>query len=223
MKRTLTLSIALAAALAILTPAAPAEMITNGSFEDGSGGTMTGWSTNDYAHASDGSQNDTAEVGSYSLRMGRIQSNSTTPAVYQNFDIGTDTSFKVSGYAKVDHASGVAAIRIREQGLGTVKYYDGTSWEDVTISQAGSYYASDLWALGSARTVGIGQNSDWEYFEITIPKYSSVTAYTIDLGAPGVTGGSQIHFDGISIVPEPATMGLLAFGGLGMLLRRKRK
>jgi len=32
-----------------------------------------------------------------------------------------------------------------------------------------------------------------------------------------------IKLDGVTVVPEPATMGLLAIGGVGVLLRRRRR
>jgi len=36
------------------------------------------------------------------------------------------------------------------------------------------------------------------------------------------TDATGIYFTGLSVVPEPATLALLALGGLGMLLRRRR-
>ena len=39
----------------------------------------------------------------------------------------------------------------------------------------------------------------------------------------GETDGHYIGIDNIEIVPEPATMSLLALGGIGMLIRRKRR
>ena len=43
--------------------------------------------------------------------------------------------------------------------------------------------------------------------------------FAVDTGP----SSDNISIDNVMIVPEPATMGLLAFGGLGVLLRRKRR
>ena len=53
---------------------------------------------------------------------------------------------------------------------------------------------------------------------------SGYSLYAIRVGLNGSGGGygEDIGLDNFTIVPEPATMSLLAFGGLGVLLRRKR-
>jgi len=38
----------------------------------------------------------------------------------------------------------------------------------------------------------------------------------------GFTGSGTVHIDNFGTIPEPATLALLALGGVGLLARRRR-
>ena len=84
---------------------------------------------------------------------------------------------------------------------------------------------------------------EWEVSDTGDLDYTTTPLeYAVDLAPGGTTDyyeyiGVRVGFAGVDIagdvayvsrvsldvVPEPATMGLLAIGGLGILIRRKRK
>ena len=89
-------------------------------------------------------------------------------------------------------------------------------------------------AAGDVVEVPYGWNN-WQWYAVTAPvEWTELTAVTIEApaGAASVEyawlytwkgdSSSGVYIDDVSMTPEPATMGLLALGGLAMLRRRRR-
>ena len=64
--------------------------------------------------------------------------------------------------------------------------------------------------------VGTNSKARNSIFSLAAP---TAGTYAMDATFSGSTRGSMV---GVELLPEPATMGLLAIGGIGMLLRRRR-
>ncbi len=85
--------------------------------------------------------------------------------------------------------------------------------------------------LSAAATATLGETEDNVMYNHGDPAgLSEARVDYIEPGSGNTQLGTQLDeyrissdFDGLSIVPEPATMGLLAMGGLGVLLRRRRR
>jgi hypothetical protein len=104
----------------------------------------------------------------------------------------------------------------RGMGAVTITYSTGA---DTTGTTGGSLFTGTLneaaWVTG-----GVGYQNDITFTEISNVKAVKMTyTSTYHSTQPGdAVGLSEVRF-----APEPATMALLGLGGLGVLLRRKRK
>ena len=89
-------------------------------------------------------------------------------------------------------------------------------------------------AAGDVVEIDYGWNN-WQWYAVTAPiEWTELTAVTIEAPAGAATveyawlytwKGDQtsgVYIDDVSMTPEPATMGLLALGGLALLRRRRR-
>ena len=106
--------------------------------------------------------------------------------------------------------------------LGTLTGYTASQTIPMGINELGQVVgdcnygsAAFIWESGTMTDLNVILNdATWEL------KYAS------DINENGWIVGTGNHEDvsvGYVMVPEPATMGLLAIGGLGVLIRRKRK
>ena len=129
---------------------------------------------------------------------------------------------------------------------------DATYVLTVEVGNALTYsfpgYAVQLLAGGTPHTPGDGSNYTGEvtggtllaedYNTLTIAEgtfETSTVTYAYDpvqhahlLGEPlqirllALPGNGEVYFDDVRLIPEPASVVLLALGGLGLILRRKR-
>jgi len=115
-------------------------------------------------------------------------------------------------------------------------YPGGGSAEGSLVYTSSDIMSTAFTQLGSGVT-GMGMIDGWEFDEagdlFAVTWFGSATAvYGINTGTWAATSlydlssqlpSSIVSLDGLSDVPEPATLGLLVIGGLLGLLRRKRK
>lgn len=85
---------------------------------------------------------------------------------------------------------------------------------DNTTSQIGQ---SDVLEVGFTGAHDLGQ-----VFPTGFADASALYKYLEEATYASSVGGGEREFD-LQVVPEPATMGVLAIGGLGVLLRRRRR
>jgi hypothetical protein len=127
--------------------------------------------------------------------------------------------------ADTDYNVGTLTITVPvEAGSGTAKVYFGTrrvSWiMGAQLAVDGELWESDL--AGDGDFVSIGNKTN----NVLSIDFEADTAQDLLITFTGqeVDSDTNRRFDvqAVAVTPEPATMSLLALGGLGVLIRRKR-
>ena len=109
-------------------------------------------------------------------------------------------------------------------GIIQVPFFSGAN---ATGTFLGQYFL--FTGLGTSAGYGTGSNANFINNSATFAVPSNAESMYFALGAPnnsGVTGTlylDNVSVTGLSPVPEPATLGLFALGGLGLLLLKRRK
>lgn len=178
----------------LLVPTASATLLLNGGFEDGTND-WTGF-TGGNAYVTDYDNMLTAHGGTY---FSRIIANgwSLTQSGISGLSVGN--SFSLSGYCASDGY---------DYGEATLKFLD----------------ASDS-VLDSASVNNLkGAKNEWVPFSVDLDVPAGTAKWEVALTAR-FGGGSYIdvYWDDITLVPEPATLGLLALGGLPIWIGRGKR
>lgn len=128
----------------------------------------------------------------------------------------------IDGYAGTTVA-GVASISFRKDTTSGFDWPDNTDAGTVMGTLASKSFAANV---ADDQDMGIGGNLGTAIYKPQAADIGTEIFVVFATHASNVTGGDpMIGVDNavVSIVPEPATLTLLAMGGLGMLLRRRRE
>ena len=89
-----------------------------------------------------------------------------------------------------------------------IRLIDGSSTDDVVVGE---------WAVTLPQTYGFG----WTPFQMSGHINSGHVKITAGFHIGSWSSGTAVHLDGLQLVPEPASLALLALAGLPLLRRRR--
>jgi len=219
-----TMSIVVVAGLVLaLAPLAHAEMITNGGFElpasgagGGNGVDPTGWTTdfNSYGQLTGFGPH----TGVYALHTG---SSYESGGRYQDLatlvGITYDVSLWIKDFSGAEKSGALLGVVIANTGSNAI--------------DIGGSGATDTGALYDSANLIVNANhtatASWSEVTFQFTALATTTRFGIYLDDADVSGGTlkeyALDIDDVSVTPEPATMTMLALGGLSVLARRRRR
>ena len=200
--KSLAIAAVVLAACVLLAGSAGAELLVNGGAETG---TMASWSVSD-----------ASVIGA--LTVGTQQSGSVYPHSGDFL-----FSFELhSGTHEEMWQTGTAGL-----GAATLTLAGVVSTEDMPADDYGvaklTFFDAASQPLDSAQTSPLtSASTGWEPFEVSLDVPAGATSWEVRLSGTRLYGSYiNVFYDDVSLTPEPATMGLLALGAMGLIRRRR--
>jgi len=92
-------------------------------------------------------------------------------------------------------------------------------YDTIAVTSFGDRLYGNFALNGGAATRPVGERDTWQLAWLVVPQSQGYESVYMDLFVSGIGGGEDI--EGF-MIPEPGTMALLAIGGIGALIRRRR-
>lgn len=171
--------------------------------------------------------------------------NATRPDQWVFGGLNGTPGYITSGTAGVDTHTGTHSVTITNPGSGHRWYgtkiavapsteYTLSTWVKTENLDADDFvevrfteYDSSNTLLGTSAITLYG-NTGWTELSGSYTTHANVATIqpkvVFSYGANAITNANSIaYFDDVSMTPEPATMVLLGLGGVGLLIRRRRR